>query len=84
MRHIKTLSDSHVFFWCFISFGCRIRTPLCGLSFFGVYACLMASWDATPDFFSWMWWSKLQAVSTMKIHSFPRIMIYLYGGMPIS
>ena len=65
-----------MFFWCFISFGCRIRTPLCGLSFFGVYACLMASWDATPDFFSWMWWSKLQAVSTMKIHSFPRIMIY--------
>lgn len=38
-------------------------TPLCGLSFFGVYACLMASWDATPDFFSWMWWSKLQALA---------------------
>eukprot|EP00435_Cladocopium_sp_Y103_P062668 s1970_g24.t1 len=38
-------------------------TPLCGLSFLGVYACLMASWDSTPDFFSWMWWSKLQALA---------------------
>ncbi len=38
----------------------RLRTPLCGFCFLGVYACLFAAWDARPDFFTWTWWSTLQ------------------------
>lgn len=40
----------------------RLRTPLCGFCFFGVFACLFAALDARPDFFTWTWWSTLQVI----------------------
>ena len=43
---------------------------MCGLSFLGVFACLFAAWDASPEFFTWFWWPNLQAMCQKPLDDF--------------